>query len=109
MIRALLRRIIGSRYAHGGALGPPSSEAIWAEINHYEDADLDPDDPIVRLVREARAAGVTNVPLIYGDAELCSGCWRTTELPVYAYITDPVDAFQIATHCPNCPPEEDDE
>lgn len=109
MIRAL-RQLFGRRHARGGQVGPPPSEAIWAEVNPHEDQTLDPDDPIVRLVRQARAVGDGRIVHYLGDdTTTCPTCRQNTQRPVFAHSLSVSHeyAIRIATRCPNCPPEED--
>lgn len=85
---------------------------MWP-ISTNEDDNLDPDDPIVRLVRQARAAHDGRIHHYLGDTtSTCPTCLQCTQRPVYAHSLGVSDeyAIPIGTHCPNCPPDtEDDE
>lgn len=75
-----------------------------------EDDNLDPNDPIVRLVRQARAFGAPAVDLHpRGPVEQCPTCDQETLTPIYASAPGADYEICIATHCPNCPPDEEDE
>ena len=77
----------------------------------HEDPSLDPDDPFVRLIRQARAARDGRIRLHLGQPTDCPTCGHHTQRPVFAHSrsVDCEYAIRIATHCPNCPTEGDDE
>lgn len=79
---------------------------------HRIELILDPDDPIVRLVRQAQAMGDGRIHQYLGETTMtCPTCLQCTQRPVYAHsiaVTHDY-AIPIATYCPNCPPEGDDE
>lgn len=114
MIRAL-RWLLSRRHAHGGHIGPPTNEAMLANLEQGHgsgDDELDPDDPIVRLVRQARAVRDGSITRYLGDeVNTCPTCWQNTELSVFAHSSSLSHeyAIRIATYCPNCPPEGDED
>lgn len=79
---------------------------MWGEL---EDADLDPNDPAVRLVRQARAVGASEILPFVGDETFpCSTCGQDALRLVYAHAANLSReyAIEVATYCPNCSPEE---
>lgn len=111
MIRAL-RWLLGKRYARGGHVGSHlPTDAALHEIHPHEDQTLDPDDPIVRLVRQARAMGDGRIHHYLGDTvTTCPTCMQDSQRTAYAHslAVSHDYAIPIATHCPNCPPEGED-
>ena len=84
-----------------------------AERNRtVEDEELDPDDPVVRLVRQARAHGDERIRCYLGETTMtCPTCLQCTQRPVYAHspAVSREYAIPVATYCTNCPPGEEDE
>ena len=84
-----------------------------AESSHApEDDALDPDDPIVRLVRQVRAMQDKAVTRrLSEDATTCPKCHQDARHDLLArYASLPRDyEICIGTYCPNCPPSEEDE
>lgn len=84
-----------------------------AERNRaFEDDELDPDDPIVRLVRQVRAMQDKAVMRrLSEDATACPTCQQDTRHDVLARSASLSRDYEICigTYCPNCPPSEEDE
>ena len=77
-----------------------------------EDEGLDPDDPIVRLVRQVRAMQDKAVTRrLSEDATTCPKCQQDTRHEVLARSASLSRDYEIriGTYCPNCPPSEEDE
>ena len=77
-----------------------------------EDEGLDPDDPIVRLVRQVRAMQDKAVTRrLSEDATTCPACQQDTRREVLARSASLSRDYEICigTYCPNCPPSEEDE
>lgn len=91
----------------------PSTRTMLAnaERNHApEDDELDPDDPVVRLVRQSRAVGNPRATLTpRGPITECPTCDQESLVRLYASTAGPDYEICIGTYCPNCPPSEEDE
>lgn len=84
-----------------------------AERNRaFEDDELDPDDPIVRLVRQVRAMQDKAVMRrLSEDATTCPACQQDSLHDLLARSASLSRDYEICigTYCPNCPPSEEDE
>ena len=84
-----------------------------AERSHApEDDELDPDDPVVRLVRQVRAMQDKAVTRrLSEDATTCPTCQQDTRHDLLARSASLSRDYEICigTYCPNCPPSEEDE
>lgn len=112
MIRAL-RWLLSRHFARGGYAGPQlPSDAVRYVMPPTQERDLDPDDPIVRLVRQARAMGDGRIHHYLGDTVTnCPNCMQDSQRTAYAHslAVSHDYAIPIATYCPNCPPKGDDD
>ena len=75
-----------------------------------EDDGLDPNDPIVRLVRQARAGGDKRIHVYLGETTMtCPTCLQCTRRPVYAHsrAVSQDYAIPVAAFCANCQTSEE--
>ena len=93
----------------------PSTRTMLANAERnraFEDDELDPNAPIVRLVRQVRAMQDKAVTRrLSEDATTCPTCQQDTRHDLLARSASLSRDYEICigTYCPNCPPSEEDE